>query len=124
LIVNFLSQVFMGEIGRICTEWEGARVSDHGQGLTCLLKGQEGIPPRMFKSLIGTGHPEFASSRQQVQILCLCFARCIYQCLPGPVQLVWGIIILGKFPLGEEVTGLMPCWFLAMPSKAGLGSIA
>jgi ubiquitin carboxyl-terminal hydrolase 5/13 len=27
--------------------------------------GQDGIPPRMFKSLIGTGHPEFASSRQQ-----------------------------------------------------------
>ncbi|BBN00627.1 ubiquitin carboxyl-terminal hydrolase 5/13 [Marchantia polymorpha subsp. ruderalis] len=26
---------------------------------------QKGIPPRMFKSLIGTGHPEFASARQQ-----------------------------------------------------------
>ncbi|KAL3696589.1 hypothetical protein R1sor_010665 [Riccia sorocarpa] len=26
---------------------------------------QEGIPPRMFKSLIGAGHPEFASARQQ-----------------------------------------------------------
>ncbi|XP_024538782.1 ubiquitin carboxyl-terminal hydrolase 14 [Selaginella moellendorffii] len=26
---------------------------------------QKGIPPRMFKSLIGAGHPEFASSRQQ-----------------------------------------------------------
>lgn len=26
---------------------------------------QNGIPPLMFKSLIGTGHPEFASSRQQ-----------------------------------------------------------
>lgn len=36
------------------------------QALTSLLQGQDGIPPRMFKSLIGTGHPEFASSRQQV----------------------------------------------------------
>eukprot|EP01018_Ginkgo_biloba_P030578 Gb_35209 [translate_table: standard] len=27
--------------------------------------GQEGIPPRMFKTLIGTGHPEFSSARQQ-----------------------------------------------------------
>lgn len=26
---------------------------------------QTGIPPAMFKSLIGTGHPEFSSSRQQ-----------------------------------------------------------
>eukprot|EP00252_Welwitschia_mirabilis_P020737 TRINITY_DN5140_c0_g2_i1.p1 TRINITY_DN5140_c0_g2~~TRINITY_DN5140_c0_g2_i1.p1 ORF type:complete len:813 (-),score=191.31 TRINITY_DN5140_c0_g2_i1:262-2700(-) len=26
---------------------------------------QEGIPPRMFKTLIGSGHPEFSSSRQQ-----------------------------------------------------------
>ncbi|KAL2643337.1 hypothetical protein R1flu_010924 [Riccia fluitans] len=26
---------------------------------------QDGIPPRMFKSLIGAGHPEFASARQQ-----------------------------------------------------------
>ncbi|XP_057833693.2 ubiquitin carboxyl-terminal hydrolase 14 isoform X1 [Cryptomeria japonica] len=26
---------------------------------------QEGIPPRMFKTLIGTGHPEFSSTRQQ-----------------------------------------------------------
>ncbi|KAG0563124.1 hypothetical protein KC19_8G006500 [Ceratodon purpureus] len=33
--------------------------------LTSMLQGQDGIPPRMFKSLIGTGHPEFASSRQQ-----------------------------------------------------------
>ncbi|CAM6037602.1 unnamed protein product [Sphagnum compactum] len=40
-------------------------VASQKQGLTCLLKGQDGIPPRMFKSLIGTGHPEFASSRQQ-----------------------------------------------------------
>lgn len=36
------------------------------QALTSMLQGQDGIPPRMFKSLIGTGHPEFASSRQQV----------------------------------------------------------
>lgn len=27
--------------------------------------GQDGIPPRMFKNLIGKGHPEFSTSRQQ-----------------------------------------------------------
>eukprot|EP00898_Chlorokybus_atmophyticus_P002300 jgi/Chlat1/3070/Chrsp21S03316 len=28
-------------------------------------RGQEGIAPRMFKSVVGAGHPEFSSSRQQ-----------------------------------------------------------
>ncbi|XP_072175278.1 ubiquitin carboxyl-terminal hydrolase 5-like [Diadema setosum] len=28
-------------------------------------KGQKGIAPRMFKSLVGRGHPEFATNRQQ-----------------------------------------------------------
>ncbi len=27
---------------------------------------QEGIPPMMFKALIGRGHPEFSTARQQV----------------------------------------------------------
>ncbi|GBG74219.1 hypothetical protein CBR_g17932 [Chara braunii] len=30
-----------------------------------VMQAQEGIPPRMFKTLIGTGHPEFSSGRQQ-----------------------------------------------------------
>jgi ubiquitin carboxyl-terminal hydrolase 5/13 len=29
------------------------------------VQGQAGIPPRMFKGLVGQGHPEFSSSRQQ-----------------------------------------------------------
>ena len=28
-------------------------------------QSQEGIAPRMFKSLIGRGHPEFSTNRQQ-----------------------------------------------------------
>lgn len=32
----------------------------------CYLQGvQNGIAPRMFKSLIGKGHPEFSTNRQQ-----------------------------------------------------------
>lgn len=32
----------------------------------CSLQGvQNGIAPRMFKSLIGKGHPEFSTNRQQ-----------------------------------------------------------
>lgn len=34
-----------------------------------VIQVQEGIRPRMFKSLIGAGHPEFASARQQVLVL-------------------------------------------------------
>ena len=31
-----------------------------------LLQEQKGIPPSMFKALIGRGHPEFSTMRQQV----------------------------------------------------------
>lgn len=30
-----------------------------------VVQGQEGIAPRMFKALVGQGHPEFSSGRQQ-----------------------------------------------------------
>ena len=33
-----------------------------------LLQEQKGIPPSMFKALIGRGHPEFSTMRQQVLI--------------------------------------------------------
>ncbi|KAH9312648.1 hypothetical protein KI387_027683, partial [Taxus chinensis] len=36
---------------------------------------QEGISPRMFKTLIGTGHPEFSSTRQQLSSLDLSFSN-------------------------------------------------
>ena len=29
------------------------------------FQGQEGIAPRMFKSLVGRGHPEFSTNKQQ-----------------------------------------------------------
>uniref|UniRef100_A0A0C9RW38 Ubiquitin carboxyl-terminal hydrolase n=1 Tax=Wollemia nobilis TaxID=56998 RepID=A0A0C9RW38_9CONI len=43
--------------------YEGDEV-DKPENMTSKVR-QEGIPPRMFKSLIGTGHPEFSSTRQQ-----------------------------------------------------------
>lgn len=40
--------------------------SDHLLLPHCYLQGmQNGIAPRMFKSLIGKGHPEFSTNRQQ-----------------------------------------------------------
>ena len=36
-------------------------------------KEQDGIRPSMFKTLIGTGHREFSSNRQQVIIMILLF---------------------------------------------------
>lgn len=39
---------------------------DHLPLPPCYLQGmQNGIAPRMFKSLIGKGHPEFSTNRQQ-----------------------------------------------------------
>ena len=45
-----------------------------------VAEGQKGISPRMFKALIGRGHVEFSTNRQQVSaasslhlpVLCLC----------------------------------------------------
>lgn len=33
--------------------------------LFCLQGDQIGIAPRMFKALVGWGHPEFSTNRQQ-----------------------------------------------------------
>ncbi|CAM6094678.1 unnamed protein product [Calypogeia fissa] len=52
--------IFSGEYSSPNQVAEGD-VADDGDGKFV----QEGIPPRMFKSLIGAGHPEFASARQQ-----------------------------------------------------------
>ncbi|MCO5567197.1 hypothetical protein L7F22_020885 [Adiantum nelumboides] len=44
----------------------GTRVSNGDEADSAVSDGeQNGIPPAMFKSLIGMGHPEFRSSRQQ-----------------------------------------------------------
>ncbi|KAJ3148786.1 hypothetical protein HDU86_007341 [Geranomyces michiganensis] len=37
-----------------------SKVSDEGE-----IRGQEGIAPSMFKNLVGKGHPEFSTMRQQ-----------------------------------------------------------
>lgn len=39
------------------------------EGDTPLQKEQDGIRPAMFKTLIGTGHREFSSNRQQVSLV-------------------------------------------------------
>ncbi|KAF5730612.1 ubiquitin carboxyl-terminal hydrolase 14-like isoform X3 [Tripterygium wilfordii] len=38
---------------------------EHANSGTSVTAKQEGIPPRMFKSVIAVGHPEFSSVRQQ-----------------------------------------------------------
>jgi ubiquitin carboxyl-terminal hydrolase 5/13 len=32
------------------------------------VQGQDGVAPGMFKALVGRGHPEFSTMRQQVRI--------------------------------------------------------
>ena len=41
----------------------------------CVIQEPEGILPGMFKALIGKGHPEFSTMRQQVrrQVKIVCF---------------------------------------------------
>jgi ubiquitin carboxyl-terminal hydrolase 5/13 len=50
--------------GKYSTPVKEACEADECENAT-LKPRQEGIPPRMFKTLIGTGHPEFSSTRQQ-----------------------------------------------------------
>ncbi|XP_072281089.1 ubiquitin carboxyl-terminal hydrolase 5 [Pyxicephalus adspersus] len=49
-----------------CVPWSANGISiSYLQHCICLQGIQDGIAPRMFKSLIGKGHPEFSTNRQQ-----------------------------------------------------------
>ncbi|KAJ3095844.1 6-phosphofructokinase, alpha subunit [Phlyctochytrium planicorne] len=62
---NDASQCFHCQMAKLCDGIESGRYSmpvfnDEGE-----IRGQDGISPSMFKNLIGKGHHEFSSMRQQ-----------------------------------------------------------
>ncbi|KAL9651603.1 hypothetical protein ABK040_001548 [Willaertia magna] len=59
-IDNFSTQISKLAYGLLSGDYSKEEIAENGEP-----KAQEGIPPRSFKSVVGKGHPEFSTMRQQ-----------------------------------------------------------
>ena len=56
------------QFGKMCYGLNSGHYSVPNYDELGQVRGQDGIAPAMFKELVGKGHPEFSTMRQQVSI--------------------------------------------------------